>query len=846
MNINQLVSNNQSIKIVPSVEESLRTIGLDVNIDKATETWFEELLFKWKTWKKSAIVDNHFYSFLESNPDPFRVALVCIVKCPEFKDCKVKSLPYYILESIYSWSQRQNNRISPPENLKLPAFHVGINQRNQNFLTLVIKTYHVCTIKEKIIPIAQEMIKNDNSKQALQIVIAMQLFEEISVEELLFPFILQDRPNMIDEYLAQCPNQAQPLITFLDNLLDKNFSVLNYSQEFAYKYNISNVNYTKVHYKPLGKLVARLCNKFNIPIETCKNLSKNRTTSGLKYLIHQKYIERNVSLSVWDDLVKDSLKNSIECAQEFIDILTGYDVKEALKWATHFNIPEDKLPLTLKNLSLEDDQEEEDWDDMNSNENQFYKIPISENNIVLIDKEQDFENVVSHLANCTVIGMDCEWKPSFGAAQSHVALIQIATYDNVYLIDTLKLNDKRYLNVWYKFNKSILENAEIIKVGFGLEQDLREMKCSIMGLSNIRIKGEGILDLGLLWKALIHCGLTLAAGSDTEGNGLSSLVQSCFGLPLEKSEQCSNWELRPLRKTQINYAAIDAYVLVAIYKYLNDISIEQRLNFDEVCNDVMLDKKPKSTKKTKVADRLLSSKFNFKASDAKNIKFLIEPELATLVSYLRYLGMDVIVTSQSMLWHDAVKLALSEDRFILTSKMKFSPTLKYPQTQIYEVGKVVNNVSSISEQITNILKSFNIIVQQSDLLTRCIKCNGLELKQLSTNEINKISSTVSKPNTSVSDDRYGSDNEDDAYYDNFLSDSEDDSGLYQAATVTSEKCLTSKGVEIETGDIHKIVEANKPATLCESCGKVYWDEDSSLKLESEVSSLLPIIGNKNY
>jgi hypothetical protein len=39
-----------------------------------------------------------------------------------------------------------------------------------------------------------------------------------------------------------------------------------------------------------------------------------------------------------------------------------------------------------------------------------------------------------------------------------------------------------------------------------------------------------------------------------EEKGLSDLVRMCIGKPLDKKEQMSNWEKRPLREAQILYA----------------------------------------------------------------------------------------------------------------------------------------------------------------------------------------------------------------------------------------------------------------------------------------------------
>ncbi|KAJ0181879.1 hypothetical protein K1T71_002601 [Dendrolimus kikuchii] len=819
-NLKHLVSKYQTIKIVPTVEESLCKMGLNVNLDKDTKIWLAQLTNIWKTWKKSSTIESHIENFFQTTPDPFRLALVFVINCGDYKDCKPKTLPYCIIETLSKWSQTSN--VYPEEYLKFPAFNIGIQQRNQHFLNLIVKTYQVSTLRETIVPIVKDMIKNDNCKQASQIVSSMELFDDIPVEQILFPFVLQDKPNMVDCYLSECPSQVKPFLLFLDNLLDKSFNLRDFVQNYIEQNKICQVKYDKIHYKPLGKLVARLCVKFNVPIETCKNLSKNRTTSGLRYLVHQKYQEHKLSSSVWDDLVKDSLRQSAGSAPEFINLLIDYDTAEALKWAEYLNLSKDQLPLALREMSITQTLEEECWDSNIDNTQDYYKLDLATNQIVMIDNAEKFYDLLnSELVNCNSVGLDCEWKPSFGAAQSHVALIQIATNNKVYLIDTMTLNKPEYMSFWYNFNKAFLENGEIIKIGFGLDLDLKEMKTSLVGLGNIRIKGEGLLDLSNLWNALMECGISLPGNSDG-GKSLSSLVQACFGLPLQKTEQCSNWELRPLRETQLRYAALDAYVLLQIYNYLQKLCRDKGLNFDEICNDVMLDKKKKATKKVKVIQSLQSSLEQEKST--KDIKLLIEPSLSYLMAYLRYCGIDTVVTPVTMLWHDVINMAISEDRYVVVTKMKHTPTVNYPQNSILDIGK-----GTIAENLQTIFTKLNICIKQDDLLILCVHCNSKALKSLGVDEVHHLcqeyenSKINSAPNIHNDDE-----NNDD--YDNFLSDSDCEEDFYHAAPYPNKpKCLTSTGAVIDIHNISELSISNKTAILCESCGKLFWDRDEQLE-----------------
>jgi ribonuclease D len=52
--------------------------------------------------------------------------------------------------------------------------------------------------------------------------------------------------------------------------------------------------------------------------------------------------------------------------------------------------------------------------------------------------------------------------------------------------------------------------------------------------------------------------------------GLGKICEIYFGKTLNKTETCSDWMKRPLRKAQVTYAAIDARILLLIQKKMKE------------------------------------------------------------------------------------------------------------------------------------------------------------------------------------------------------------------------------------------------------------------------------------
>ena len=49
---------------------------------------------------------------------------------------------------------------------------------------------------------------------------------------------------------------------------------------------------------------------------------------------------------------------------------------------------------------------------------------------------------------------------------------------------------------------------------------------------------------------------------------LKNVCERLFSKQLCKNETCSNWQNRPLRKSQLHYAAMDAFILIKIHEHM--------------------------------------------------------------------------------------------------------------------------------------------------------------------------------------------------------------------------------------------------------------------------------------
>jgi len=172
------------------------------------------------------------------------------------------------------------------------------------------------------------------------------------------------------------------------------------------------------------------------------------------------------------------------------------------------------------------------------------------------------------------VGVDSEWKASilgsrrcysgkFSQTAESASIMQLATRDHVLIFDFLSLSKHKGSSEVLDRCGNLLErifcDASVVKVGWGLQGDISMLSSVCRGrYGDIFANAKSILNLEKAFTKYKHLHIL-------------SLTKACeFYLrkPLNKKEQISDWDQRPLSMTQISYASLDAHSLLGILSVL--------------------------------------------------------------------------------------------------------------------------------------------------------------------------------------------------------------------------------------------------------------------------------------
>jgi ribonuclease D len=168
----------------------------------------------------------------------------------------------------------------------------------------------------------------------------------------------------------------------------------------------------------------------------------------------------------------------------------------------------------------------------------------------MVRSDQDAAEALAALSSTDVIGFDTESKPTFlkGEQSTGPHLVQLATDEVAYLF---QIGAKPVAEVAAGVLKAVLESTTILKVGFGLKDDVLRLQ------SKLGIEAHNVLDLS-----------TALRKGERNSLGAKTAVARFFGQKLQKSKKITttNWSLPRLSDKQILYAADDAHVALRVYR----------------------------------------------------------------------------------------------------------------------------------------------------------------------------------------------------------------------------------------------------------------------------------------
>lgn len=568
-------------------------------IDEATKIWLKTLCHMWKLWKKCGGVNKTLFDYFDTAPNPYLSTLRILVNIPDFKQAKAGStLSFTVIEEFSNWLilQKDNYKECLVPDLKIAAFKLLNLHKNMQLVKMVSNIYEFIEHKELFLQMIQSMIDRKRYKEAAQYITMLKLQScYADPEVLLLPLILQNKLAIVEDFLFEYPNIQKILISFLDNLVALGKNMDNKLDQYIQENDIPDVKIETIQIRPLTKLIARFVKLYNIPPELCPNLNRRRNRGALQFLIHKRFDDKSLNTESWREMIKEAVGNDEELQLECVKLLSWLgEIKESLYWAKTFNIPKVKWSwdICLHANNHPDDinegastSKEEDCEDSSA---VYHTLKLPRDAIKLIDNARKFEEFLSNgLRGINIVGIDSEWKPTFGIKKTQLALIQIATEKNAYIIDVISIGNNLD-QLWTEFNLLLFENKHILKLGFGIANDISMIRDCLPAISS-KVNGQGYLDILFLWRKLVNkykFEFPHKGDKKFTSESLTKLVEVCLGAKLNKSDQFSNWEQRPLRESQIIYAALDAYCLLEIYETLAKKCIIEDIPFHDICTEI--------------------------------------------------------------------------------------------------------------------------------------------------------------------------------------------------------------------------------------------------------------------
>jgi len=799
----------------------------------------------WTQCKKCKLLQEMLEHHFTYSKNPYLSAIELFIRCPSPPNCKPNSLSWTVIEVFSDWEARAEiPRNLLTNEIKLKAFELATSCKNEGIYKIFARGFRLLEDPKLFLEPLNILMAKKQYREVSSWACILKLQGEYSIWAFLIPLLFKEDYQTIDYFLKTSPDHCIPLIEFLDNIIyAKNIPTYLYDTKKKLGLLTGGSDKNPASFqnaKAVCKVIKRLCQTHKIPLEHAPAYRFSTASRSLGFLINKRFNDGDLTKVAFRELVMDIVKDDEELLKSLLNQLSYRDApKEGVYWANLFNIPSSRLPHRIR--AAQNDPESESEDESVSNKTNspkkgdggggpedFHPLHLPLSKVVVVDTVEMLDHVVKNgFKGVKVVGFDVEWKPIF---TSSMALLQLATPDNVFIVDVLKLNDSSTL--WQGLQQSLLANPEILKVGFSISADIT-MLFNCFNLKEVQISCSGFVDLSRVWQILekdYKFEFPYKGSLSSSAYSLSQLVALCCGRPINKDEQFSNWETRPLRQSQIVYAALDAYCLLEVYDVLKSLCSERDIPFDDILHTVSTQvQNPKKKTGNGGSSKEGSSKKRTVIS-ARALKVVCNKDLIELAKKLRMCGVDALVDSPNGTQNE-------------TKGKRIRIKLPHPK-QKFQKGKPASNTlcldsHDVNNQVLEVLDTLYVSVRKEDCFTRCIECNGTALTPYPSEDLlylqNKSKEVVAPlKGPSVPGGCEIDDDDEFAEYD----EEEDDHYSSSVAQTRYVSAITSSGVKIQVDKIPaEALEVVYEFYVCEECGEVLWDDGGLNSVLGSLSNL---------
>ncbi|OQV13344.1 Exonuclease mut-7-like protein [Hypsibius exemplaris] len=457
----------------------------------------------------------------------------------------------------------------------------------------------------------------------------------------------------------------------------------------------------------------------------------------------------------------------------------------------------------------------------------YYGLKLPRDAISVVDSKEAFSRSLDVLGASDIIGIDGEWKPDVVDGQKtlqRISILQLATRSHCFLLDFLQLRRILHHGDW-KLLSDIFNSPAVIKLGFALDGDFARLKDIPVFSKETTANYPNLFDVKLVVKRLAAEDPDMfKRRTEREIPGsLTGIIKVLFGEPLDKREQISNWERRPLRESQIIYAALDAFCLIEVWDVLRSRSADRNIAFP-----------PGKMSPSEEALKLELAAFpvmNLDAAIAASAKkFICDTHLEGLSRRLRNIGVDTEFADETWTEQRLLEQTMRDDRIFLTSPARWANVRKQlPRGCCFSIS---NNAKSI-RQLEYVVRMFNISITRDSVLSRCSSCNGDVFIHATRHEVMllvKLSPTSEVASTPQSAQPARSTRCTENTRDNPIPTAGPDFATCFKNVVEARETIdfltgkvTLNGISVDVGSLQEFKMSRvKDYYICSSCGKVYW------------------------